>query len=301
MDKNLEKLIYKDLIKLEKLFECQKENKEKSSKNPIYQRIVYGAPGTGKSYSLNQEAKEIFNREVVLENENNFSKIISTIERITFYDGYTYGQFVGMYKPVTLDNGDISYEYIPGPFMSQLVLAYKNPKDKFCLLIEEIDRVKADKVFGNIFQLLDRNNRGESEYPISLSKEQRKYLEDNLREESEEGKKVLEKIKNEGLYLPNNLYIWATMNSADDNVQPLDTAFKRRWKFNYISLNANEDKFGNGETFIIGTYKDNNISWNKFRHNLNNTLKINITEDRLIAPFLISPNDFMEIDYRFKY
>ena len=296
MDKNLEKLIYKDLIKLEKLFECQKENKEKSNKNPIYQRIVYGAPGTGKSYSLNQEAKEIFNREVVLENENNFSKIISTIERITFYDGYTYGQFVGMYKPVTLDNGDISYEYIPGPFMSQLVLAYKNPKDKFCLLIEEINRAKADKVFGNIFQLLDRNNRGESEYPISLSKEQRKYLEDNLREEPEEGKKVLEKIKNEGLYLPNNLYIWATMNSADDNVQPLDTAFKRRWKFNYISLNANEDKFGNGETFIIGTYKDNNISWNKFRHNLNNTLKINITEDRLIAPFFISPNDFMEID-----
>lgn len=285
---------FKLFLPLDDVDVYEKQTLEKNKDNYPLNYILYGAPGTGKSYSLNQKAKETFNREVVLEDKS--SKIISTIERITFYDGYTYGQFVGMYKPVTLDNRDISYEYIPGPFMSQLVLAYKNPEDKFCLLIEEINRAKADKVFGNIFQLLDRNNRGESEYPISLSKEQRKYLEENLREESEEGKKVLEKIKNEGLYLPNNLYIWATMNSADDNVQPLDTAFKRRWKFNYISLNANEDKFGNGETFIIGTYKDNNILWSKFRHNLNNTLKINITEDRLIAPFFISPNDFMEID-----
>lgn len=263
------------------------ENKEKILKWMFSQillpkqRIIYGAPGTGKSHELNIESKIFFNK---------------NIERVTFYDGYTYGQFVGMYKPVTLDNGDISYEYVPGPFMKQLVLAYKNSKDKFCLLIEEINRAKADKVFGNIFQLLDRNSQGESEYPISVSKEQYKYLKEHLEEEED----ILERIENEGLYLPNNLYIWATMNSADDGVQPLDTAFKRRWKFNYISLNANEGNFGNGETFIIGQYKDKDILWNEFRTTLNDTLKANITEDRLIAPFFISPNDFEEIDTSIK-
>lgn len=452
MDKSLEKLIYTDLKKLEELFDNKEENKEKSNKSPVYQKIVYGAPGTGKSYSLNQEAKEIFKREILLEKssdeistkkywvvtcgENNWAfeefkrqeiysigweeikniskltyaqlekevvekynnkfgatqlnniahemkigdillvrkgvknkeivgygvisqeqyeeeikdkngkklsdfyhnikvdwkefsptklegypkyfqrittykanpelikefekvcpqeipskfdtKEVSTVERVTFYDGYTYGQFVGMYKPVTLDNGDISYEYVPGPFMKQLVLAYKNSKDKFCLLIEEINRAKADKVFGNIFQLLDRNSQGESEYPISVSKEQYKYLKENLGEEED----ILERIENEGLYLPDNLHIWATMNSADDGVQPLDTAFKRRWKFNYISLNANENIFEDKGIFLIGKYKENEITWNNFRHAINKELKNRITEDRLIAPFFVSINDF---------
>lgn len=248
------------------------------------------------TYKANPELIKEFEKVCPQETPSKFdTKEVSTIERVTFYDGYTYGQFVGMYKPITLYNGDISYEYVPGPFMKQLVLAYKNSKDKFCLLIEEINRAKADKVFGNIFQLLDRNSHGESEYPISVSKEQYKYLKENLEEEE-----VLERIENEGLYIPNNLYIWATMNSADDGVQHLDTAFKRRWKFNYINLNANEDKFGNGETFIIGQYKDKDILWNNFRTTLNDTLKVNITEDRLIAPFFISPNDFEEIDTSIK-
>lgn len=243
------------------------------------------------TYKANPELVKEFEKICPKETPSEFdTKEVSTIERVTFYDGYTYGQFVGMYKPVTLDSGDISYEYVPGPFMKQLVLAYKNSKDKFCLLIEEINRAKADKVFGNIFQLLDRNSQGESEYPISVSKEQYKYLKEHLGEEED----ILERIENEGLYLPNNLYIWATMNSADDGVQPLDTAFKRRWKFNYISLNANEDKFGNGETFIIGKHEGKTVLWNNFRTVLNNTLKVNIAEDRLIAPFFISPNDFEE-------
>ena len=278
MDKNLEKLIYTDLKKLEELFENKEENKEKSNKSSVYQKIVYGAPGTGKSYSLNEEVESIFG---------------ANKERITFYDGYTYGQFIGMYKPFVNKNEDISYRYIPGPFMRHLVQAYKNINDKFCLIIEELNRAKADKVFGNIFQLLDRDGNGDSEYPISISEEQYKYLEEELKENEE----IWNKIKEKGLYLPHNFYIWATMNSADDGVQPLDTAFKRRWKMKYISLNANETKFGNDdEIFIIGKYKEKNILWNRFRHILNDTLKENITEDRLIAPFFISPNDFEEIE-----
>lgn len=259
----------------------QEKDKINNDKNIPYQKIVYGAPGTGKSYSLNEEAESIFG---------------TNKERITFYDGYTYGQFIGMYKPTMTEEGDISYKYVPGPFIKQLVKAYKDSSNKFCLIIEEINRAKADKVFGNIFQLLDRDEKGNSRYPISVSEEQIQYLREELKDKMD----ILERIETKGLYLPNNLYIWATMNSADDGVQPLDTAFKRRWKFNYISLNANEDKFGDGEIFIIGKYEDKNILWNKFRSILNDTLKFNITEDRLIAPFFISPSDFLDMESNIK-
>lgn len=286
-DSNPKEVIFEDTYLI--------NDKEIKSEKFPYQKIVYGAPGTGKSYSLNEEVESIFG---------------VNKERVTFYDGYTYGQFIGMYKPVTIINReklknqsaegreekDIGYKYIPGPFMKQLVKAYKDSSNKFCLIIEEINRAKADKVFGNIFQLLDRDDKGNSRYPISVSEEQIQYLTEELTNE----KDILERIEKEGLYLPKNLYIWATMNSADDGVQPLDTAFKRRWKFNYISLNANEGNFGNGETFIIGQYKDKDILWNNFRTALNDTLKVNITEDRLIAPFFISPNDFEEIDTSIK-
>lgn len=257
------------------IFINSKEDTQNEVKKIELQKIVYGAPGTGKSYSLNQEVESIFG---------------VNKERVTFYDGYTYGQFIGMYKPTITEKGDISYKYVPGPFMKQLVKAYIDSENNFCLIIEEINRAKADKVFGNIFQLLDRDEEGNSRYPISTSEEQLQYL----REELKNKKEVLERIETKGLYLPNNLYIWATMNSADDGVQPLDTAFKRRWKFNYISLNANEKAFGNEKEFIIGKYKGEFVFWNKFRKALNTKLKDRITEDRLIAPFFISPNDFDE-------
>lgn len=253
-------------------------NKNLKSELPspkAYSKILYGAPGTGKSYTLNQEVKMYFDK---------------NIERVTFYEGYTYGQFVGMYKPVTLNNNDIGYKYVPGPFMRQLLKAYKNPDKNFCLIIEEINRAEASKVFGSIFQLLDRNQNGESEYSISISEEQEKFLEETLVEDYS----IFNKLKDRGLYLPNNLYIWATMNSADDGVHFLDTAFKRRWKFEYINLNANESKFGDNSRFLIGNYNEKDITWNDFRKTLNNILKEEITEDRLIAPFFISPNNFEE-------
>ena len=242
-----------------------------------YQKIVYGAPGTGKSYSLNQQAEKHFG---------------NNIKRVTFYDGYTYGQFVGMYKPTLMKDNDIGYSYVPGPFMQQLVQSLKNPKNNFCLVVEEINRAKADKVFGNIFQLLDRNSSGKSRYPVSISEEQLKFLQIELKEQEE----ILREIEEKGLYIPNNLYVWATMNSADEGVQPLDTAFKRRWKFEYISLNKNEKEFEKQREnikLIIGKNKTSNLEWNEFRKTVNGKLQeYNITEDRLIAPFFISPDDF---------
>ena len=242
-----------------------------------YQKIVYGAPGTGKSYSLNQQSEKYFG---------------NNIKRVTFYDGYTYGQFVGMYKPTVDEKNGIGYSYVPGPFMQQLVQSLKNSEDNFCLVVEEINRAKADKVFGNIFQLLDRDNSGKSRYPVSVSEEQLEFLKTKL----EDRKDIFEEIKEKGLYIPDNLYIWATMNSADEGVQPLDTAFKRRWKFEYISLNKNEKEFEKQREnikLIVGQNKTYNLEWNTFRKIVNNKLQeYNITEDRLIAPFFISPYDF---------
>lgn len=230
-------------------------------------------------------------------------EIINPIERVTFYDGYTYGQFVGTYKPVPSENNseNIIYKYIPGPLMTSLVKALQNPGHKFLLIIEEINRAKADRVFGNIFQLLDRNKSGESEYPIAISTEVEKYLREQFEDDSQ-----YQEYFGKGLSLPNNLYIWATMNNADQGVYPLDTAFKRRWNFEYIGLDDNADSFGNKDKkYLIDlkfeyldkkmTKVHKSVLWNDFREKLNIFLLENgINEDRLIAPFFINPLQFTQ-------
>ncbi len=240
--------------------------------------------------------------------ENITRKIeINPVERVTFYDGYTYGQFVGAYKPVPTEEG-ITYEYIPGPFLRQLMKAYKHPEHKFGLIIEEINRARADRVFGDIFQLLDRREDGSSRYKIALSEDQRKYINNDLCFEDE----ILVKdiLNHEGIYIPENLYIWATMNSADQGVYHLDTAFKRRWHFEYIDLDKNKSEFdaeNNGGKELVVFYQKNNenvwdyVSWNDFREVINDALmETGIHEDRLLAPFFVGITDFIrdeETDY----
>ncbi|SKA04762.1 AAA domain (dynein-related subfamily) [Cetobacterium ceti] len=246
---------------------------ERESVNIEYQKIVFGAPGTGKSHDLNIQIKEIF-------------KGKEAIKRVTFYDGYTYGQFVGAYKPMMYPNKQIGYSFVPGPLLEQIANAYKFLESDFILVIEEINRAKVDRVFGDIFQLLDRNKEGESEYPISLSKEQNEYFLEVLGEE-----KYNDTIKKKaGLYFPRNLYIWATMNNADQGVYPMDTAFKRRWDFEYKSLNEKENE-------INKDYKINidgiDYNWNIYRNIINEVLENEgINEDRLISPFFIKNKDF---------
>ena len=249
---------------------------------------------------MNNELKIIFKRDYLKEEiQTEIEEIeISTVDRVTFYDGYTHGQFVGTYKPVP--KGDtITYEYIPGPFMKQLVESYKNPNYNFCLIIEEINRAKADKVFGNIFQLLDRDSSGKSEYHIAVSEDQEVYLREELEDEYDE---ILKDLLDKGLYIPKNLYIWATMNSADQGVYPMDSAFKRRWHFKHIGLDENEDEFGDEEkTYVLRYQKnledeeieDKIILWNDFRKIINKVLSNeNVSEDRLLAPFFIRENNF---------
>lgn len=178
--------------------------------------IVFGAPGTGKSHYLNDEINKKINDE---------TKAFEKVERVTFYPSYSYSQFVGCYKPI-MKGENISYSFVPGPFLRTYVEAIENPTKNYLLVIEEINRADAASVFGDVFQLLDRDENGKSVYSISTSEDIKKYLEG-------------EKISSDNISIPSNMYIWATMNSADQGVFPMDTAFKRRWDFLYFDLDGN--------------------------------------------------------------
>ena len=195
-------------------------------------------------------------------------------------------------------NKEISYEYVPGPFMRIYTQALNHPKEKFLLLIEEINRANVAAVFGDIFQLLDRKH-GVSEYPIATSEDIKGYLLDNL--DCLKGKNVEEfsdeeKEKYFEMRIPSNMYIWATMNSADQGVFPMDTAFKRRWEFEYIGVD-DEEQVKEIENYIIPMCTENTyyVSWQELRKEINTILAENckVNEDKLLGPFFIS-RDMLE-------
>ena len=343
-----------DIKKLYDLIKGDISNCEKSDfpRN----RIIFGAPGTGKSYKLNKDKDNLLNDG-------------DTFERVTFHPDYSYANFVGCYKPImkdavfdsltenqsevlrilqdksinaqdkyleikkiftdgatripiliglcsddnfsatntddeecsasvnrnhgialrnyvqlkskTLNKNEISYEYIPGPFIRVLVNALKDKDHKHLLIIEEINRANVAAVFGDVFQLLDRSSSGGSEYGIQISEDLKKYLSDN-------GLGDIQELK-----IPNNMYIWATMNSADQGVFPMDTAFKRRWNFEYMSINEGEEKI-NTSTIRIAN-KD--VNWNSLRKSINNYLsKKCINEDKLMGPFFLSSSEEITMD-----
>lgn len=177
---------------------------------------------------------------------------------------------------------EIEYKYVPGPFLRTLVKAIRSLNDyvpqNYLLIIEEINRANVAAVFGDIFQLLDRKN-GVSEYQIQTSEDMRQYLAEELQGKPED----FETIK-----IPDNMYIWATMNSADQGVFPMDTAFKRRWNFTYLGINNNEDKIDDKTITVNGEQ----CKWNDVRKAINDYLsEMKINEDKLMGPFFISPDD----------
>lgn len=196
-------------------------------------------------------------------------------ERVTFHPNYSYAQFVGTYKPIqdSSDEKQIAYQYVPGPFMRIYAAAKQNPNKNYLLLIEEINRANVAAVFGDVFQLLDRNSDGESEYKVAASEDIKKYL-------AKKG------IYEDELSIPSNMYIWATMNSADQGVFPMDTAFKRRWEFEYIGIDDNEDKVKDYEIPVNSNQK---VNWNELRKAINTKLiEMSINEDKLLGPFFLS-------------
>ncbi len=315
-------------------------------------RIVFGAPGTGKSFKLNNEKKELIG-----DNEDQY-------ERVTFHPDYTYANFVGTYKPIMNknsskisdniksvlkvvtdpsmtaqskfnklfdkfddgvtrlpillgiyndeefevknlngttqatnvnrnhgrairpyvkfvtdeDDNSISYEYVPGPFMRLFVKANKNPNTPYLLLIEEINRANVAAVFGDLFQLLDRDDNEESMYPVEASEDIKKFL---LKEGI--------KLESNKIKIPSNLFIWATMNSADQGVFPMDTAFKRRWNFEYIGIDKEEEKIKNRIIELDVVNGKQYINWNRLRKAINDCIAANkINEDKQLGPFFIS-------------
>ncbi len=263
-----------------------RETKEqKAGLLKYHNRIIYGAAGTGKSYKLEEESI-IFGERFL---------------RITFHPDYTNAKFVGSYKPVTFyresdkqfyasKSGEspmrtvrnepvIDYDFVAGPFLLSLIEALKSPTP-FLLIIEEINRANATAVFGDVFQLLDRNE-GRSKYQVKLPKEAESFLVRELGDD-------YIKIKH-GIYLPDNLYIWATMNSADQGVFPIDSAFKRRWTFEYLPINYNEEIIDELTIAFDGSV----YNWNCFRRVLNDYLSANVKlpEDRLFGPFFLTKDE----------
>lgn len=364
IDKNLSKIKEDAPVEIKERIRFYTGYNSDKSRN----RIIFGAPGTGKSYTLNDEAEKL----IGVENEEDY-------ERVTFRPDYSYANFVGTYKPVMVktrnefvldeekkrvisilqdksktaqekydllyddfkDDGltrlpillgvytdddfktrkvdgteaandnsvernhgrairqylnlsavdennkkEIAYEYVPGPFMRVLVKALKsamtdNPKP-YLLIVEEINRANPAAVFGDIFQLLDRDSKGVSEYAISTSQDMRAYLARELDVDEREVKTIK---------IPDNMFIWATMNSADQGVFPMDTAFKRRWDFEYIGINANREKV---EKYVIPVGNSANrkyVYWNELRNAINDKLasdECKVNEDKLLGPFFVS-------------
>lgn len=233
------------------------------------QVIYFGAPGTGKSRELDEQKRKLLD------------DLSDNYERVTFHPDYSFAQFVGTYKPVPKQDNDeiITYKYVPGPLIRMLVKAYNNPSEPYLLIIEEINRANVAAVFGDIFQLLDRK-KSISEYPIHTSADLRKFLLEEVKNET---------VNTEKLAFPANFFIWATMNSADQGVFPMDTAFKRRWDFRYIGINDKDEGIQDYKVVLGEGEYQHKVYWNELRKAINNRLaEFRINEDKLIGPYFIS-------------
>ena len=260
-------------------------------KQPL-QQIFYGAPGTGKSHKIKDDA------DVKEADEKNL------VFRTTFHPDSDYSTFVGAYKPTTTKRavrnvaGDIvkdtnkedvyedciTYSFIPQAFLQAYVAAWNNPDDKVFLIIEEINRGNCAQIFGDLFQLLDRDGDGVSEYPIMADKDIAKYLNGNDEEElpvltNKDG------IKDGKLRLPKNLYIWATMNTSDQSLFPIDSAFKRRWDWVYMPI-ADAKK-----NYVIEIDNDQ-YDWWSFLEAINAIIESTIhSEDKKLGYFFAKAKD----------
>ena len=272
------------------------------------QQIYYGAPGTGKSKTI----KDLTFGESVI--------------RTTFHPDSDYASFVGTYKPITEEvvlrdcNGKkvidddtkevvkeerIAYKFIPQAFLEAYVKAWKKlgSSKKQYLIIEEINRGNCAQIFGDLFQLLDRNEYGFSDYPIVADKDMQKYLKkefagweitnkDEINQLYGEANMVNLIMKGERLVLPSNLYIWATMNTSDQSLFPIDSAFKRRWDWKYVPIREGRDKETNAPLNWYINTGDKQYKWWSFISKVNELIgSLTNSEDKKLGYFFCKAKD----------
>jgi len=236
-------------------------------------RIYYGAPGTGKSYQVDKD--------------------FPNYDRVTFHPEFTYFDFIGGLKPDVDENKVISYEFISGPFTNVLVEAYKKPDKNIGLIIEELNRANTAAVFGDIFQLLDRDDEGKSEYSINnidlvnhIKKELKKEF--GIEEYDSFDNELIKELNNGKIRIPSNFSLIATMNSADQGVYVMDSAFKRRWEFKYIPIKFEPKHY----KIKIDGFE---CYWGDFCDKLNDKLaELEINEDKHIGPYFLREDELKD-------
>lgn len=262
------------------------EQRKKESDNISRQVIYYGAPGTGKSHKI----KEILAGQNVQK---------GNIFRTTFHPDSDYSTFVGAYKPTRgkkplyglngsttvrmqedgkpLNEETITYNFIPQAFLNAYIRSYQTTENVY-LIIEEINRGNCAQIFGDLFQLLDRDAEGKSEYTIKADTDLRAYLEETLGTDNEG-------IKDGEICLPSNLYIYATMNTSDQSLFPIDSAFKRRWDWEYEPI-----KYKNTDWVI--DINGERFSWVSFQRIVNSKILASTnSEDKMLGDYFVNPHD----------
>lgn len=239
--------------------------------------LLYGVPGCGKSWTIQHE----------------YCEPGTHVERLVFHPDYTNADFIGQILPVVDEDKQVTYEFVAGPFTNILRDAYHNPQRKFVLIIEEINRGNAPAIFGDVFQLLDRTvekktvddityNVGTSEYGIT-NENIANWVYGNSKQK---------------VFIPSNLSIFGTMNTSDQNVFTLDTAFQRRWKMRLIENNFDNVRDSLANALIL----DTGVTWELFCTTINkiivgNKSKVASAEDKRLGVYFLHESD-LEYDNR---
>ncbi len=238
--------------------------------------ILYGVPGSGKSWTI----------------EHEYCSEGSEVARLVFHPDYTNADFIGQILPVVDAEKQVTYEFTPGPLTTIIEKAYHQPDKEFVLIIEEINRGNAPAIFGEVFQLLDRlvvskvvdgitYPKGTSEYGVT-----HKYMA-----------KYIYKDEEHKIRIPSNLSIIGTMNTSDQNVFTLDTAFQRRWRMRLIENNFDNVRASLADAEIL----DTEVTWQKFCETINdliigNRSKMASAEDKRLGVYFIHESDIVGKD-----
>ncbi len=256
-----------------------------SDKSEIIQKILFGAPGTGKSFKIEDPVKGYCLKDVD----------VSRKFRTTFHPDYDYAQFVGAYKPKKESSG-ITYAFVPQVFAKAYVTAWKlyiaagkasTGENQVYLVIEEINRGNCAQIFGDIFQLLDRDGDGFSQYAIDADCDFADWLKNNDAGLKSVWDKYEDEIGEGKLKFPPNLNILATMNTSDQSLFPMDSAFKRRFDWEYVPISFDGKDAANYQIKIDETL----YPWKDFVETINEKiLDLTESEDKQLGEFFIKPD-----------